>query len=734
MDDGDGQRIMKGHEGQRETGLGTGSNVMFYFSKSRYRRSGVRLHKHCETCYSRRCRAPVEVSVSCLVVTCRFLCGATFHMCKEEEHALLCPNQKVPCLNASYGCPFTMSRSKLAKHLQVCPASVVCCSMDWNRWPVEDPNSVLYVNVLKEMSSGSPLDVSVALRDQKLLFSRLKMRSFFPELMEEPEEPETEAEEEGAVGGEDPFNGVQANGATAEHLLSKSPHNSSTNGVDEALSATVDKHKFDLYEKMFSMERGGCNQSESQRPKEGVTKGKVTSSQSHTVPGTPEKQGTSKEPQRTQENKNTPQPDISKTGLAPWQDGVLERLGQQFNPREYNMYLVHHGRMLISFGQIEACTPREKDFVYGSLEPIPVQTLKSYKPPVSFRQRRIYFKDPSTAVKTEHKCVGTSDAKFSDAEEAQFMDEMYATLLCSAEAEVRGHKISETSTTDALFVDTGTQTYIFAAAPFKYNATLADITEDKSLKLYVQMDKESVTSRHTKANSAFNFSCGHFFRRDEYAFHFKNVHSDIQSGLSGWFEQRCPLAYLGCSFTLTRFQPSTHKATVSYKKDLGIFILKPEVPRSLLKDAETITPQNKRVQCEEQLADLPFEVLRQIASYLDSFTLSQLALVSRQFREVCSTLLQERGMVVFKWKRKSYSHGGARWKSSVVWEYSNLFSKVNSWCFGDSPSISEHLRVCPFYQRECKTEPVSMTGMCEKKRDSEERQSLVTLFTRPRKT
>ncbi len=110
--------------------------VYCVFPQSRYRRSGQRLHIHCETCFSRRCKASIEVSVSCMVINCRLLCGASFHMCKEDEHSLLCPNEKVPCLNAHYGCPFTMCRSRLAKHLEVCPASVVCCSMEWNRWPL----------------------------------------------------------------------------------------------------------------------------------------------------------------------------------------------------------------------------------------------------------------------------------------------------------------------------------------------------------------------------------------------------------------------------------------------------------------------------------------------------------------------------------------------------------------------------------------------------------------------
>nr|CAD7394798.1 unnamed protein product [Timema cristinae] len=49
------------------------------------------------------------------------------------EHSLLCPNEKVPCINAGNGCPAIMFRYKRARHLEVCPASVVVCTMEWSR-------------------------------------------------------------------------------------------------------------------------------------------------------------------------------------------------------------------------------------------------------------------------------------------------------------------------------------------------------------------------------------------------------------------------------------------------------------------------------------------------------------------------------------------------------------------------------------------------------------------------
>ena len=55
-----------------------------------------------------------------------------------------------------------------------------------------------------------------------------------------------------------------------------------------------------------------------------------------------------------------------------------------------------------------------------------------------------------------------------------------------------------------------------------------------------------------------------------------------------------------------------------------------------------------------------------MASFLDSLSLSQLALVSRLLRDVCSTLLSDRGMVTLRWEKKTYTHGGAKWRARPV--------------------------------------------------------------------
>lgn len=176
------------------------------------------------------------------------------------------------------------------------------------------------------------------------------------------------------------------------------PENSESQNVLEVVaqnrvgfSSSLNKEKYNMSEMMFSMERGGCAaaQANLENPNQNSKPGEKRKTQSDRDPTEAVRQNdnTHEDTHKDTKNdhgsatdKNLPlSQDTSKTGQAPWQEGVLERLRTELTPQEYNMYVVHHGRMLVAFGQIEACTPREKDFVYGSLEPIPVQTLRSFK-------------------------------------------------------------------------------------------------------------------------------------------------------------------------------------------------------------------------------------------------------------------------------------------------------------------------------------------------------------------
>ncbi|KAI5622467.1 hypothetical protein C0J50_18068, partial [Silurus asotus] len=652
----------------------------------RQRTSGSKLHRHCESCHNRRCKVPIETSVSCPIINCRLLCGASFHMCKEDEHILLCPNEKVPCINVHYGCPFTMCRSKLGKHLEVCPASVVVCSMEWNRWPIEETEPPeFYKNILKENYTQEPLDLSMALRDQRLLFQSLKMKDLFPELIDKTEEKSVGQELEGAVGGV-PYDAQEASIPICAVSDLEPPERELTQEEREAIARDTNVFgidRFEIWEKMFSMELSGCKQTVKSLETNGAS--------------------TSKEP-KPQANPHKLEILKEETETPIRNSDVLKYM-PHLNP-----YEMDEEKFLIA-ASLYACDTRpNKTFVYSNLEPMKIKIVRTFKVPTSFMARSSRIRNPSH-YKKENKAVDTADLNIELVDMPKW-DEVQASLLCSLEKELRGHLIAESSCADALIKDEGTQTYDFYSAPFKADTSLADLTADRALQLDVQIQTESVTNRHNKCSSAFTYICCNSYRRNEFSSHYKNVHSDIQFCLNGWFEQRCPLAYLGCTFSQRQLRPFTHKAVVSYDKDLNTFTLRPEVPSVLYEGVTTVTTERKRARNQDALSKLPFEVLIHIAGFLDSFTLSQLALVSRLMREVCGILLQERGMVSLKWEKKIYSHGRQCWRTRhTVWEFSNLFSPVDQWCLDKFPSMSEHLKVCPYYEKENRAEPIPLTGV-----------------------
>ncbi|XP_032988733.1 F-box only protein 40 [Rhinolophus ferrumequinum] len=697
----------------------------------RARRPPPGQHRHCERCFNRHCHIPVEPNVSCLVINCRLSCGATFHMCKEAEHELLCPLEQVPCLNSEYGCPLSMSRHKLAKHLQVCPASVVCCSMEWNRWPNVDSETTLHENIMKENPSEECLDTALALQDQKVLFKSLKMVELFPESREPTEEEPTgngEASWEemgGAVGGVDaslvPHSCLSA---TKEEMAELSQEER------EVLAKTkegIDLAKFDQWENIFSKEHAASalrNSSASceNKSRNGPGKEQISDSNNMVVEGAAQ----GKEPQENEKQQDFCAA-VETTGLAPWQDGVLERLKTAVDAKDYNMYLVHNGRMLIHFGQMPACTPKERDFVYGNLEAQEVKTVYTFKVPVSYCGKRARLGDAMLSCKpSEHKAVDTSDLGIT-VEDLPKSDLIKTTLLCALERELKGHGISESRSIDGLFMDFATQTYNFEPEQFSPGTVLADLTTASPEGLHVELHSECVTRRHNKSSSAFTFTCNKFFRRDEFPLHFKNVHTDIQSCLNGWFQHRCPLAYLGCTFIQSHFRPPGQKAKVIYSQELKTFAIKPEVALELSEGRKNNHLSGCGGKSQNSLTSLPLEVLQYIAGFLDSISLSQLSQVSVLMRNICATLLQERGMVLLQWKKKRYSHGGTAWRvHREIWQFSSLFSKIKSWEFNEVTSMSEHLKVCPFNVVEHKTDPILLTSMCQPREQA--RESLVTTF------
>ncbi|CAN0292673.1 unnamed protein product [Lampetra planeri] len=140
---------------------------------------GSGVHAHCSACVSRRCKTRAAPGIACELLACPASCGAIFHACKSQEHRLLCPQERVPCLNKAYGCPLTLARRSVGSHLRSCPASVVCCTMEWNRWPVRvGENQRRPHETQGATTSGDSteqLDMALAQRDQRMLLESLKV-------------------------------------------------------------------------------------------------------------------------------------------------------------------------------------------------------------------------------------------------------------------------------------------------------------------------------------------------------------------------------------------------------------------------------------------------------------------------------------------------------------------------------------------------------------------------------
>ncbi|CAH1787398.1 unnamed protein product [Owenia fusiformis] len=284
---------------------------------------------------------------------------------------------------------------------------------------------------------------------------------------------------------------------------------------------------------------------------------------------------------------------------------------------------------------------------------------------------------------------------------------------------------------------------------------IAPITLHQMLAL--DLNVESVTRYQVKPKAMYTFLCAQEFRRDEYPWHFRNVHNDIHSCLNGWLEQRCPLAHYGCTYSIRRFYPNEKGSTVVHSSATESFGLKPKIPeehkikryqhsfdesdRSLEEISESPNVIPKKTKTPEMLTStsydaeihlngglssaessregtpsrprldiltsLPFEIIQAIARHLDSFSLRNLALVSNLMRDVCLSLVEERGIVIQQWEKQSPGTQPVWQITYKSWKFSSAFSPIHKWGFQEHNSLSNHLKQCPFNIKEINTEPYS---------------------------
>ncbi|XP_072221757.1 F-box only protein 30a [Leuresthes tenuis] len=715
------------------------------------------LHPHCLKCINRRCMVRPEPGVSCDLIGCPLVCGAVFHSCKLEEHRLLCPYERLPCLNCVFGCPFTIPRIKMAQHLETCPASIVCCTMEWNRWPVSYADRKSYENLSKDFDEVEQLDMALALQDQRMLLESLKVTTTVSkngdkEVDESDKMATASSLPETVLGSgtvemeEEPYNELyRASVETSRSLAAALDILANASDID-AIVGNLNGEKADKNGVLHNGENGdrhcvyvaeGGKNVEMQETDSdsdcelgavgGVDCAVGTHGEEDCIDWAEEnkfvelffeeKEDIVKEPIN---DSNLVWPEMPQNYIpvvaleppVPQQAPLVPPMPFLLSDHVRNNFLQH--------------LPTELRYRCLERKLQNVEVLRGISM-FTFNGRRALLSDPYLfRAKMEDKAVDTSDLEVADDPMGLHgIDLITAALLFCLGDSPGGRGISDSRFVDGYHIDFGTQTFSFPSAILATNTMVGDIASASACDhaspqlsnpspfhtLRLDLVLECVARYQTKQRSMFTFVCGQLFRRDEFSSHFKNVHGDIHAGLNGWMEQRCPLAYYGCTYSQRRFCPSVQGFRIIHDRHLGSFGVQPGVP---VKAGDNLSRKTHLIASHcDQFSSLPFEVLQHVASFLDSFSLCQLSRVSRTMRDVCASLLQMRGMVVLLWEKKRRADGSPSWQiTDKVWRFSTAFGTVNEWKFANIASMADHLKKCKFNTIARREEAIPLPCMC----------------------
>ncbi|GFS54024.1 f-box only protein 30 [Trichonephila inaurata madagascariensis] len=552
------------------------------------------LHKHCIHCIKvLKCTTVPIPGKSCEIINCLLECGARFHACKSEEHKLLCMKEKVPCINAEYGCPAIVFRKNRGKHLTSCPASVIHCPEEWDRWPIHlHDKKTIQASKNLDPNLKSNLDVSLALRDQRMLrrwcvaaaqgqpLSNHKFKIspssslwVFRKWQNSRELSYPPGLEESVV------KELCKTCKETTHNTSDSLSHCISNGNANKLH---DSEFLDSSETSNKKDTGDCN-NKMVNPMESVGKQKTENNNK-----------LSNYEKSTQEHNELPYYNL---------DDVLQL--SQFGTIVYH-HLLGEGSLYIALDPAESYPP----YLYNGHHSVACQILD------------LKFRNPSS---TPPWCV--------------------------------------------------------------------------SLGLDLNVEARS---QHPPSNFMYTFLCCQEVRRDEYGWHYKNVHSEIHRGLNGWLLERCPLAQYGCRFARKKFNPLPKNSYITYNEAMesfGLAFSSPEEVDSSITNSNSSKSSRHEDSQSLNLVDLPFDVLQHIVRYLDSFSLANLSLSCHLLRHVCATVLKDRGLVHFKWERYKTKDNKLAWKASKRWFFSSHFTPIHTWTIEDKNNMANHMRICPYFKR-----------------------------------
>jgi len=570
------------------------------------------IHRHCFRCFNlKRCNKDAD---ACGVSECPAGCGWLYHSCKEEEHLLLCPMVRVECINNSLGCNMTMARKDVFRHLPVCPASIVACTQEWNRWPLhcKERYKTVPFRQRNPRAERGQLDYELAIRDQRMVGEFFKV----------PRKTKL---------------ALRNNLTRRFPALPLPPHTvRRPDQTDRSLKSLKEAVKYEISDDASL--------------------------------GISSTYGVAKMFLKNQE-----------VQAKRWQDDVdqaIQRTGQPVPKRYWEFPELERGNIHKHCANchIIECNKRNND----------LSKEDDFADDDTWTKCCSMVSCPSECGAVYHHCKAFEHRMICPlfVEEGEF-DWMMRD---------RVHKKKKAKTPPPIkqFPDLLSGPTICPPKPRQSRIIPKPPPPPPDLSTTMRFDikVETVTRLQQKPRAMYTFLCGQELRRDQWEGHCKNVHSDIHGGLNNWMEARCPLSSYGCSFSSRRLYPGDDpRAKVVYSQDTMSFGIRPP-------PVELIASKTKG----KSLTDLPVEVLQVIFSFLDSWSLSNLALVNNLLRDVSSSLLDEKGCVALQWEKiDSQGMGVKGWVVGYKrWFFSNYFCPVEHWGVNADGAVSEHMKVCPY--------------------------------------
>eukprot|EP00096_Caligus_rogercresseyi_P014909 TRINITY_DN7374_c0_g1_i1.p1 TRINITY_DN7374_c0_g1~~TRINITY_DN7374_c0_g1_i1.p1 ORF type:complete len:579 (+),score=86.04 TRINITY_DN7374_c0_g1_i1:76-1812(+) len=543
------------------------------------------IHLHCATCISfARCSQEDD---ACDNIPCRLSCSQVFHACKEFEHMeYLCPNARVPCLNAGYGCELQIPRRELASHLTVCPASLIVCTAEWHRWPLYSSTRSLKGELLNinPLPKKGQLDYELAMRDQSIISKATKIpRPPLPSLSK-----------------------------LSKYISRKEPSGDSMES---------DPHM------IKQLERWG---EELKRRVKGIP------------------------PPR----KYWEFPEREKGNIHPRHCSTCVLKDCSGDPDNFCPIITCSWGCKSSFHACKSSEhslicehylePNDSDWIYrGMSRVVDRKSLRSCRNSASLKGLlKPHQRSSFTGVNDDIKDVERRP--------------------------LNGSIIPKPPPPPPV--------------PEFWSPCQFDIRYD-----FVN------NKRDRQRGVLHGIRCHEELRRDQYSWHYRNIHCEIITELGSWVESRCPLYGLGCNFAARRLFPGHKDKTIGFNRFSGTFVLENKSSPSIILDTDK----------DYGLHLLPIEILSIILSYVDPSSLQNLSLTCKYLREVCQSFLDVHGCVAPQWECQR-TEGKTSWSiSSFRWFYSSSIDPIRSWRIENLGAVSNHLQECPFNRKVQRQNPDS---------------------------